>query len=158
MMEFPTPSAGQPPPSQAPGPLLLQGDIGKVLDACLEQTAEALVFCRAASQIDVSHAIDAVRKAHAEDHPLDLVEAVARVQGHQEEHLGGIMRALGDRLAARNMLGAQLALQYGSWTVTAYGTNLTNQHYVAAIFAPAGTNLDLAGPPRQYGIKVLKVF
>ena len=100
MMEFPTPSAVQPPPSQAPGPLLLQGDIGKVLDACLEQTAEALVFCRAASQIDVSHAIDAVRKAHAEDHPLDLVEAVARVQGHQEEHLGGIMRALGDRLAA----------------------------------------------------------
>ena len=66
--------------------------------------------------------------------------------------------ALGDRLAARNMLGAQLALQHGSWTVTAYGTNLTNQHYVAAIFAPAGTNLDLAGPPRQYGLKVLKVF
>jgi len=66
--------------------------------------------------------------------------------------------ALGDRLAARNILGAQLAFQHGSFTITAYGTNLTNQHYVAAVFAPAGTSLDLAGPPRQYGIKLLKTF
>lgn len=62
--------------------------------------------------------------------------------------------ALGDRLSERNILGAQVAWQHKSWTVTAYGTNLTDQHYVGAL----NSGLDFAGPPRQYGIKVLKTF
>lgn len=62
--------------------------------------------------------------------------------------------ALGDRLSERNILGAQIAWQHKSWTVTAYGTNLTNQHYVGAL----NSGLDFAGPPRQYGVKVLKIF
>ena len=60
----------------------------------------------------------------------------------------------GDLLEARNIVNAQLAWNHQSWTVTAYGTNLTNQHYVAAL----NSNLDFAGAPRQYGIKVQKVF
>ncbi|MBU6373298.1 MAG: TonB-dependent receptor [Alphaproteobacteria bacterium] len=66
--------------------------------------------------------------------------------------------ARGDRLEDRNILGAQLVYQHADWTVTAYGTNLTDQHYVAAVFSPAGTSLNFAGPPRQYGIRVLKSF
>ncbi len=97
-MEFPTPFAVQAQPAQPPA--LAHSDIGTVIEACIDQTAEALVFTRVASQVEVSHAVDAVRKAQAEGHPLDLIEAVARVQGHQEEHLGGIIRNLGDRLAA----------------------------------------------------------
>jgi iron complex outermembrane receptor protein len=62
--------------------------------------------------------------------------------------------ALGDRLGARNILGAQLAFQHGGWTVTAYGTNLTNQHYIGAL----NSNLTFAGPPRQYGIQLMRVF
>ncbi|MDB5708345.1 MAG: TonB-dependent receptor [Sphingomonas bacterium] len=61
---------------------------------------------------------------------------------------------LGDRLGDRNIVSAQLAWSHGSWTATAYATNLTNQHYVAAM----QSSLDFAGPPRQYGIKVLKTF
>jgi iron complex outermembrane receptor protein len=60
----------------------------------------------------------------------------------------------GDRLAARNILTAGLAFSHKTWTVTGYATNLTNQHYVAAL----NSGLDFAGPPRQYGIKVLKIF
>ena len=37
----------------------------------------------------------------------------------------------GDLLDARKILNAQLAYTRGTLTVTAYGTNLTNQHYVA---------------------------
>jgi iron complex outermembrane receptor protein len=63
--------------------------------------------------------------------------------------------ALGDRLGKRNILGAQLAFEHkGGWTVTLYGTNLTNQHYVGAL----NSNLDFAGPPRQYGVQIMKVF
>ena len=60
----------------------------------------------------------------------------------------------GDLLDARKILNAQLAYTHGTLTVTAYGTNLTNQHYVAAL----NSGLYFAGAPRQYGIKVLKVF
>jgi len=60
----------------------------------------------------------------------------------------------GDHLEARNILNAQLAYQHKSWTVTLYGTNLTDQHYPAAL----NSGLYFAGPPRQYGIKLLKTF
>jgi iron complex outermembrane receptor protein len=62
--------------------------------------------------------------------------------------------ARGDRIEARNILNAQLAWQHGTWTVTAYGTNLTDQHYPAAL----NSGLYFAGPPRQYGVKLLKIF
>ncbi len=35
----------------------------------------------------------------------------------------------GDLLEARNILNAQLEWQHGTWAVTAYATNLTDQHY-----------------------------
>jgi iron complex outermembrane receptor protein len=60
----------------------------------------------------------------------------------------------GDRLAARNILGAQLAWKHKTLTITAYGTNLTNQHYVGALIS----GLNFAGPPRQYGVRILKLF
>jgi iron complex outermembrane recepter protein len=62
--------------------------------------------------------------------------------------------ALGDRLAARNILGAQLAWTHGDFVVTLYGTNLTNDQYVAAL----NSGLDFAGAPRQYGIRLMKTF
>jgi iron complex outermembrane recepter protein len=60
----------------------------------------------------------------------------------------------GDRIPDRNILNAQLALAVKKWTVTAYATNLTNQHYPAAL----NSGLYFAGAPRQYGLKVLTVF
>jgi iron complex outermembrane receptor protein len=60
----------------------------------------------------------------------------------------------GDRIPDRNILNAQLALSLKKWTVTAYATNLTNQHYPAAL----NSGLYFAGAPRQYGLKVLTVF
>jgi iron complex outermembrane receptor protein len=62
--------------------------------------------------------------------------------------------ALGDRLAARDILNAQLAWTHGEYVVTLYATNLTNDQYVAAL----NSNLDFAGAPRQYGIRLMKAF
>lgn len=62
--------------------------------------------------------------------------------------------SLGDRLTDRNIVNAQLAWEHGSWTVTGYATNLTDQHYAGAL----NSGLYFAGPPRQYGVKVMKVF
>jgi len=63
-------------------------------------------------------------------------------------------RNYGDRLGVRNLLGAQIEWKRGDYIFTAYGTNLTDSHYVAAM----NSNLVFAGPPRQYGIRLLKVF
>jgi len=61
---------------------------------------------------------------------------------------------LGDYLGARNLLSAQMAYAFDDWTLTAYGTNLTNEQYVAAMISQAR----YAGYPRQYGIRVMKTF
>jgi iron complex outermembrane receptor protein len=61
---------------------------------------------------------------------------------------------LGDRLTERNIVNAQLEWRHESWTLTGYATNLTNQHYPGAL----NSGLYFAGPPRQYGVKLLKVF
>ena len=62
--------------------------------------------------------------------------------------------AVGDRLSARNLLGAQLSYQTGDWDLTAYGTNLTDQHYISAI----NSGLRFMGAPRQYGVRLTKAF
>ena len=63
-------------------------------------------------------------------------------------------RALGDRLETRNLLNANIDYVYGTWTVSAYGTNLNNQHYISGILS----GLRYAGAPRQYGVRLAKSF
>ena len=62
--------------------------------------------------------------------------------------------AAGDHLQARDILGATLAYTHGDITVTAYGYNLTDDHYVSALLTP----IRLAGNPRQFGVQALKKF
>jgi iron complex outermembrane recepter protein len=66
-----------------------------------------------------------------------------------------------DQLGSRSIVNAQLS--YGmqsNWVVSAYATNLTDQHYIAAFDAGVLTspNIRNAGPPRQFGIRVTKDF
>jgi len=84
-----------PPP---PAPAHADG-LAELAESCLDQTAEALLNTRAASQVEVSHAVDMVRRAAEERLPLDLIEAVARTQGHQEEHLGTAVMTLAGKVA-----------------------------------------------------------
>lgn len=62
--------------------------------------------------------------------------------------------ARGDRIKARDIFNAQLAWNYNDLNVTLWGTNITDQHYVAAI----NSGLRFAGMPRQFGIRVTKAF
>jgi iron complex outermembrane receptor protein len=62
--------------------------------------------------------------------------------------------ALGDHLGARNILGGQIAWTHGDLVATLYATNLTNEKYIGAI----QSGLRFAGPPRQFGVRLLKAF
>ncbi len=62
--------------------------------------------------------------------------------------------ARGDQVEARDIANAQLAWRHGDTIVTLWATNLTDQHYVAAI----NSGLRFAGPPRQFGVRVFRAF
>lgn len=69
-------------------------------ETCLERTAEALHEARVGTPLEISQAIAAAREDHAREKPSDLLETLARLQGHDEEHLGPAILALGDKVAA----------------------------------------------------------
>jgi iron complex outermembrane receptor protein len=61
-----------------------------------------------------------------------------------------------DFLQEQNILNAQLIYAYSpTLSFTAYGTNVTNDHYVTLQLLG---NLGMPGPPRQFGIRVYKSF
>ena len=95
----PFPATHDPTPQHVAG-RTTPDNLGNLLEHCLTQTAKSLLFSHAANQADIDTAMNTVRQTQAEGRPLDLLEALARIQGHQEEHLGNAIRILGDRLAA----------------------------------------------------------
>ena len=87
-------------PAPPPGRRATRGDLGTSIEACLDQTAEALVVARAASPADVSHAMDAVREAQAEGRPARPVRSRRPDPGPSGGTSGPASCDLGDRLAA----------------------------------------------------------
>jgi iron complex outermembrane receptor protein len=62
--------------------------------------------------------------------------------------------AFGDKVESRDIFNAQLAFGHDDIIATLYGTNITDEHYVAAI----NSGLRFAGSPRQFGIRIAKAF
>ena len=61
-----------------------------------------------------------------------------------------------DRLSEQNLVNAELTYtRHDDWQVTAYATNLFDQHYISSLSLGSLAN---AGPPRQYGVRVSKSF
>jgi iron complex outermembrane recepter protein len=58
-------------------------------------------------------------------------------------------------LESRRLLGANLDYVSGPWTVSLYGTNLTNQTYLSGT---DGTNNVYYGAPRQFGLRLMRTF
>lgn len=93
----PFPSAEITPPPATPSQR--GGEARDFAEECLLRTAEVLHETRAASVVEINQAIAAVRESHANGKPAELMEALARVQGHDEEHLGPVILELGNKIA-----------------------------------------------------------
>ncbi len=76
--------------------------------------------------------------------------------GHISEQWATLFQneARGDLVEERNIVNAQIAWRHGSLVTTLYGTNLTDQHYMGAL----NSGLRFMGPPRQYGLRLMKAF
>ena len=69
-------------------------------ETCLMQTAAALHDARAATDAQIHQGIATARESHAQGKPLDLIEVVARILGHDEEHLAPAILDLGNKVAS----------------------------------------------------------
>ncbi len=76
-----------------------QEGIWDFAEVCLQQTVAALQAARLGTPQELSQAVARAREQHARERPCDLLEIFARVQGHEEEHMGPAVLALGDRVA-----------------------------------------------------------
>jgi len=63
-------------------------------------------------------------------------------------------QAEGDLLSARSIFNADLTYARDTWSLTAYSTNLGDQHYISQ----TNSNLRFPGAPRQYGVRLEKTF
>lgn len=63
-------------------------------------------------------------------------------------------RARGDEVEARSIWGGQIAWHHDDYVLTLYGTNLSDDHYMAAL----NSGLRFMGPPRQFGVRLLRAF
>ena len=69
-------------------------------EACLQETAAALHESRAATAAEITKGIANARASHADGKPADLIEEIARIHGHDEEHIGPAIVELGNKVAA----------------------------------------------------------
>jgi hypothetical protein len=97
--------AVQPPHAHIPTPPHIpvrttQGDVWDFAETCLTQTASALHEARAATNAELNHGIAIARESHVVGKPCDLLEVIARIQGHGEEHLSRAMLDLGNKVAS----------------------------------------------------------
>lgn len=75
-------------------------DLWDFAEYCAQQTAEAMREARVANSAQLNQAIAIVRESHASRKPLDLVETMTRLHGHNEEHLAQPMLELANKIAA----------------------------------------------------------
>lgn len=83
--------------SQSAAPL--HQNLWDFAESCLQLTAGAVHEARAATPAELSQAIAAAREEHSREIPCDLLEVLARVQGHSEEHLSPAITDLGNKVA-----------------------------------------------------------
>lgn len=71
-----------------------------ILAECVSRTAEAIRASGAATDAQLAAAITAVERGITSGQPIELLEWVARAQGHDEEHLGPVIGSLSEAVAS----------------------------------------------------------
>lgn len=68
-------------------------------EQCLLLTADSIRQASLATESELLRATSKCREEHALSKPAELIEVLARVQGHSEEHLSGAIMAISNRVA-----------------------------------------------------------
>lgn len=71
-----------------------------IVDDCFVRTSEALGSSGVASESEILKALTSSREAQVRGEPIDFLETLARIQGHDEERIGAAIMALSDAVAS----------------------------------------------------------
>lgn len=72
----------------------------EVVEMCLMRTAEALRATGAANDLEIRETLGIVRDSADRGKPIELLETLARVKGHEEERLGAALLTLTNAVAS----------------------------------------------------------
>jgi hypothetical protein len=93
--------AVNPPQNQTAGPPeRSRGSFDELISTCLQRTAAALFEAGRATEEELRQSIDAVKLARERGKIVDIIEQLARVQGHDEEHITHAILELTDGIAS----------------------------------------------------------
>ncbi len=76
------------------------GGLPDIVESCLVKTAEAISVSRAATDDQIMEALNITRESQLQGKPADLIEALARVLGHDEEHISKAIRQISSAVAS----------------------------------------------------------
>ena len=71
-----------------------------IVEECFVRTAQALRSTGVASDSDILKALTTVREGQVTGEPLDFLETLARILGHEEERIASAILSLGDAIAS----------------------------------------------------------
>jgi hypothetical protein len=70
-------------------PVRKPGDTIRLLRDCMEQTVQAIHATGVATETEIARVRVVFERSVSQGAPMDLIEILARVQGAEEEHMGG---------------------------------------------------------------------
>lgn len=76
------------------------GVVPDIVESCFVKTAEAISISRVATDDEIMRALDIARESQIKGKPADLIETLARVLGHEEEHISKAIRQISSAVAS----------------------------------------------------------
>lgn len=119
--------------SQNESTLKDSNEISDFFEACLEKTSHALLAVKAASPSDADEAKELCRQSKSEGRPVDLLEAVAKIQGSDETQLSHAVNSLAEKISITlNTVPPLIPFAGKLITPTAFYESFDRIHRIAA--------------------------
>ena len=104
-----------------------------IFESCLEKTGQALIAVKAAIPSELADAAELCRKSKSDDRPIELLEAIAKVQGRDESQIGETVNAIADKIAVTlNTVPPLIPFAAKLITPTAFYESFNRIHRIAA--------------------------
>jgi hypothetical protein len=108
-------------------------EVADVFEACLEKTSHTLLAVKAATPSEVSEAAELCRKSKHEGGHIDLLEAIANIQGREEAQMCDAVNALAEKLSITlNTVPPLIPFAGKLITPTAFYESFDRIHRIAA--------------------------
>lgn len=104
-----------------------------VFEICLEKTSHALIAVKAATPSEAAEAAELCRKSKSDGRAIDMLEAIAKIQGREEAQMSDAVNALAEKLSITlNTVPPIIPFAAKLITPTAFYESFDRIHRIAA--------------------------